>query len=202
MQPFPSVSNSTSPSPPPHLVSFVPSASPRSSHSSRHHVRETRAPSTRPAPSLVISAPINPAPSPQSSPPLFLEPYHQAPGVHSPRISRPFLPEPTSARYFPRVSPTPRIPEVPGLQSPPHPPTHSGEYQAMHTQAGVSIVPTPTRHPDERSDANMQYLAHADLSTRLGWRLHVYSTTTSQRRAKSCRYDGVNSILDGTAAPP
>lgn len=130
---------------------------------------ETRAPSTRPTPSLVISAPINPAPSLQSSPPpLFLEPYHQAPGVHSPRISRPFLPEPTSARYFPRVSPTPRIPEVPGLQSPPHPPTHSGEYQAMHTQAGVSIVPTPTRHPDERSDADMQYLAHADLSTRLG----------------------------------
>lgn len=43
MQPFPSVSNSTSSSPPPHLVSFVPSASPRSSHSSRHHVRNTGA---------------------------------------------------------------------------------------------------------------------------------------------------------------
>lgn len=64
MQPFPSVWHSTGPSPPPHLVSLVPSASPRSSHSSRHHVRETWAPSTRPSPCLVISAATNPAVAP------------------------------------------------------------------------------------------------------------------------------------------
>lgn len=128
--------------------------------------------------------------------------------MHSPRISRPFFPERACVplRDISRRDVINRS-YSPGLQSPPHQDTYSGEYQTMRPQRIVSIIPTPTRHPDERSDANMQYPAHADLSTRLDSRwdilpAHVYYTTTSQRRAHIPRYDGVNSILDGTATPP
>lgn len=217
MQPFPSVWHSTGPSPPPHLVSLVPSASPRSSHSSRHHVRETWAPSTRPSPCLVISAATNPAVAPPP-PRVHAILHHVHPSSLSPTTRHQHQHmyafsknKPTffSRAYLCEIFPVWNVINrsySPGLPSPPHQHTHSGEYQAMRPQRVVSIIPAPTRHPDERSDANMQYPAHADLSTRLDSRwdilpAHVYYTTTSQRRAHIPRYDGVNSILDGTATP-
>lgn len=217
MQPFPSVWHSTGPSPPPHLVSFVPSASPRSSHSSRHHVRETWAPSTRPSPCLVISAATNPAVAPPP-PRVHAILHHVHPSSLSPTIRHQHhhmyafsKNEPTffSRTYLCKIFPvgmsstvrTPQASNLPRINTP----TAANTKPCALSGLSPSSQP-PTRHPDERSDANMQYPAHADLSTRLDSRwdilpAHVYYTTTSQRRAHIPRYDGVNSILDGTATP-
>lgn len=186
-------------------------------HSSRHHVRETWAPSTRPSPCLVISAATNPAVAPPP-PRVHAILHHVHPSSLSPTTRHQHQHmyafsknKPTffSRTYLCEIFPvgmsstvrTPQASNLPRINTP----TAANAKPCALSGLSPSSQP-PTRHPDERSDANMQYPAHADLSTRLDSRwdilpAQVYYTTTSQRRAHIPRYDGVNSILDGTATP-
>lgn len=218
MQPFPSVWHSTGPSPPPHLVSFRPIClSPFISFlpSSRQRNMGAIYP---PVAMSVIFAATNPAVAPPP-PRAHAVLHHVHPSSLSPTIRHQHQHmyafsknKPTffSRTYLCEIFPvgmsstvrTPQASNLPRINTP----TAANTKPCALSGLSPSSQP-PTRHPDERSDASMQYPAHADLSTRLDSRwdilpAHVYCTTTSQRRAHIPRYDGVNSILDGTATHP